>query len=175
MEPLTLQYLNEDDRAFGLAGMALAVAALNAADLISEVSIDAPDAMVSFSHEYYFSGNPSISPKATWSNMIRNFQVTSAMAVANLFSRSLVRLHTQVPDELLNELHSTILEEGRESCALDEDEVEDIYRRVLTYNRRIFGNPRLHPSIAMFAGTISRRRTLSGREIEEELRMLQLL
>ena len=175
METLTLQYLNEDDRAYGLAGMALTVAALNASELISQISIDTPDAMVSFSHEYYFCGSLSISPKATWSNMIRNFQITSAMAVANLFSRSMVRLGTPVPQELLDELHSTIIEEGCDSCALEEDEAEGIYTKVLLYNRRIFGNPRLHPSISDFARTISRRRTLSGREVEDELRMLQLL
>lgn len=175
MESLTLQYLNEDDRAYGLAGMTLAVAALNASELISEVSIDAADAMVSFSHEYYFAGSPSISPKATWSNMLRNYQVTSAMALANIFARSLVRLNSGVPEALLNELHDTIIEEGQDSCALEPDEAEEIYRKVLTYNRRIFGNTRLHPAISMFAGTISRRRTLSGREIEEELRMLELL
>lgn len=175
MQTLTLQYLNEDDRAYGLAGMVLSAAALNASELISEISIDSPETMVTFSHEYYFNGSPVISPKATWSNMVRNFQVTSAMTLANIFARSLVRMKSSVPTQLLTSLHDAIMEEGTGSCDLDTDEVENIYNRVLSYNRRIFGNPRLHPAISEFASVISRRRNLSGREIEEELRILQLL
>lgn len=170
-----MHYLNEDDKAYGLAGMVLSVAALNASDLIAAVSLDAEDNMVAFSHEYYFCGSPSISPKATWENTLRNYKVTSAMAVANLFARAMVRLHTSVPEELLSQIHEIILDEGKRELDLEKDEAESVYNRVLSYNRRIFGNTRLHPSIALLAGTISRKRTLSGREIEEELRLLQLL
>ncbi len=64
-EELTLEYTNEDDRAYGLAGMAISVAALDAFDRIAEVSLDGDDdTMVEFSNEYYFSGSPSISPKS---------------------------------------------------------------------------------------------------------------
>ena len=34
---LTLTYLNEDDRVYGLAGMAISLAALNALDRLAEV------------------------------------------------------------------------------------------------------------------------------------------
>lgn len=170
-----LAYLNEDDRAYGLAGMAISVAALNASELIAEISIDSPGTMVTFSHEYYFTGSPSISPKATWTNMLRNFQVTSAMVLANIFARSLVRMKTPVSDEMLAALHDAIVDEGKQSCSLEDDEIEVIYRKILSYNRRIFGNPRLHEPISRFASSISRKRTLSGREIEEELHQLQLL
>lgn len=36
-EALTLTYLNEDDRAYGLAGMAISLAALDALDRISSI------------------------------------------------------------------------------------------------------------------------------------------
>ncbi len=172
---MTLQYLNEDDRAYGLAGMAISLAAFNAMDRVAEVTLDTDGPMVTFSNEYYFSGSPSISPKATWHNLIQNFRITSAMAIANLLSRSVVRMKTDVPGDIMETLRTTIILEGQESCSLEEDEIEELYRDTLSYSRRIFTNPRLHPAIDEFARVLSRRRTLSGREIAEELHMLQLI
>ena len=69
---LTLAYLNEDDRAYGLAGMMISLASLNAIDRVAEICLDSDGPMVEFSHEFYFQGSPSISPKATWDNLHRN-------------------------------------------------------------------------------------------------------
>ena len=175
METLTLRYQNEDDRAYGLAGMAIAIAALDAIDRVAEISLDADGPMVSFSHEYYFSGSPSISPKVSWNNLLHNFYITSSMAISNLMARSLVRLHQDLPKKLLEEVHSEMRTEGKDTCSLEEDEVDRIYNRSVTGMRRIFANPRLHPAIDEFAGTLSRRRHLSGTEIYDELRILRLI
>ena len=102
---VTLAYQNEDDRAYGLAGMAISLAALNAIDRVAEVSLDAEGPMVSFSHAYYFAGSPSISPKATWDNLIQNFHITTAMVMANVLSRSLVRMKREAPRQILDEIH----------------------------------------------------------------------
>lgn len=173
---LTLAYLNEDDRAYGLAGMAISLAAFNAMDRVSEVSLDITDGpMVTFANAYYFSGSPSISPKSTWRNLIDNYRITSAMAIANLMSRSMVRLKQEVPQDLLSALHDSIVAEGRETCSLEDDEIEELYSGTMAYSRRIFANPRLHPAIDQFARILARRRTLSGREINDELHLLQLI
>lgn len=172
---IKLQYSNEDDRAYGLAGMAISLAALDAFDRVAEISLDGDDTMVEFSNEYYFSGSPSISPKSTWSNLVQNFHITTSMAVSNLMSRSMVRMHRDIPMEILGTLHKEVVEEGKESCGLEEDEVDALFNRALSYSRRIFANPRLHPAIEEFVRIISRRRTLSGREIHDELRLLQLI
>ncbi|MDE6017856.1 MAG: hypothetical protein K2G85_03465 [Muribaculaceae bacterium] len=173
---LNLAYSNEDDRAYGLAGMAISLAALNAFDRIAEVNLDGDDGlMVEFSNEYYFSGNPSISPKSTWDNLVQNFHITASMVISNVMSRSLVRMHRDVPMELLGAIHEEILKEGRDTCGLEDDEIDALFNRTLSYSRRIFANPRLHPAIEEFAGIISRRRSLSGNEIRDELRLLQII
>ncbi len=174
-QPLTLAYAGEDDRAYGLAGMAITLAALNAIDRVAEVSMDTDGPMVSFSNEYYFSGSPSISPKATWDNLVQNFHITSAMVLSNLMARAIVRMKEEVPPALLSEVHERILEEGRDTCALEDDEIDSLFNKTLSYTRRIFGNPRLHPAIGEFARVLSQRRVLSGREIIDELRMLQII
>lgn len=174
-DKLTLAYLNEDDKAYGLAGMAISLAALDAIDRIAAVSLDADGPMVSFSHEYYFTGSPSISPKSTWNNLIHNFYITSAMVVSNVMARSLVRLGSEVPGEILDLIHKEMEAEGSETCSLDPDEVDTLYRKTTTGMRRIFANSRLHPAIEEFVRTLSRRRTLSGMEIYDELRSLRLI
>lgn len=174
-DTLTLTYLNEDDRTYGLAGMAISLAALDAIDRIAAVSLDSEGPMVTFSHEYYFSGSPSISPKSTWNNLIHNFYITSAMVVSNVMARSMVRLGTEVPEDLLDTIHREMLAEGQDLCSLDEDEVDSLYRRTTTGMRRIFANRRLYPAIEEFVRTLSRRRSLSGTEIFDELRALRLI
>lgn len=174
-EIFTLSYLNEDDKAYGLAGMAISLAALDAMDRVAEVSLDNTGPMVTFSNQYYFSGSPSISPKATWDNLLHNYYVTSAMVISNVMARSLVRLRRDVPSDVMKKIHEEIAEEGRDVCSLEDDEIETIYDKTRSYMGRIFRNPRLHPAIEDFARTLSRRRSLSGNEIIDELRALSLI
>ena len=174
-EKLTLTYLNEDDRAYGLAGMAISLAALDAMDRVAGISLDSDGPMVTFSHQYYFPSSPAISVKANWDNLLHNFYITSAMVLSNVMARSMVRMHKPVPSELMNEIYSEIALEGKETCSLEEDEIRNIFSRTSSYMRRIFNNPRVTPAIDDFARTISRRRSLSGNEILEELRLLQII
>lgn len=171
---LTLNYSNEDDRAFGLAGMTISLASLDAIDKVVGISLDADGPMVTFSQEYYYSLSPAVSPKMVWENLIRNFHLTASMVVANVLARSLVRLGEEAPKEVMDKVYSEIEQEGLETCGLEKDEVESFYNRIFMQNRRIFGNPRLRPAISELASMISRKRTMSGLEIRDELNYLQL-
>ncbi len=172
-EDINIYYENEDDRAFGLAGMAVTIASLDAIDRIAEIWLDSDGPMISFSNDYYFSGSPSISPRVAWENLINNFNLTASMAVGNVMARSLVRLGREIPSEVMDTLRRTVIEEGMNSCALEEDEVNALLSRSLMRANRIFRNPRLHPAVKALAGVISRRRRLSGHELEDELNLLQ--
>lgn len=174
-DTFTLTYLNEDDRAYGLAGMAISLAALDAIDRVISVSLDAEGPMVKFAGGYFFSSSPSVSPKAVWSNMVHNFYITSAMVVSNVMARSMVRRETDVPAEVLDRIHAEMLADGADICSLEPDEVDSLYRKTTGGMRRIFANPRLQQPIAEFARTLSRRRTLSGSEIYDELHALRLI
>ena len=171
----SLSYQNEDDSAYGLAGMMVALANLDAIDRVSTVSMDAAGPMVEFSHEYYFSGSPSISPKSTWDNLVENFHITTSMVVGNILARSLVRLKEDAPEDILKEVYEMVEEEGRDTCSLEDDEIERLYDHALSRAMRVFRNPRVHPAIDEFARVISLKRSLSGREIFDELHLLQLI
>lgn len=172
---MTLTYLNEDDRAYGLAGMVISLASLHAIDRVAEVWLDADGPMVEFSHRYYFPGSPSISPKTSWDHLVQNFHLTTSMVVANVLARSVVRLKEEVPSEVMDEIYTVVEREGRDTCSLEDDEIENLYNNALQRARRLFHNPRLHPAIDEFARLISRRRRLSGMEIADELHTLQLI
>lgn len=107
-QKLTLAYQNEDDKAYGLAGMVISLASLRAIDRVAEVSLDAEGPMVEFSNEFYFQGSPSISPKATWDNLVSNFHITTAMVISNIMARSVVRLKEDTPDDLLKQIYSEV-------------------------------------------------------------------
>jgi hypothetical protein len=171
---LTLHYSNEDDRAYGLAGMTISLAVLDAIDRVVGISIDSDGPMVDFSQEFYCSLSPAVSPKSVWDNLLRNYHLTASMVVSNVMARSLVRLGEEVPKDILDSIYSEIETEGRESCGLEEDEVKAMYNKILSQNRRIFLNPRMHPAVDRLASVISRRRTLSGGELRDELHLLQL-
>lgn len=171
----SLKYRNEDDRAYGLAGMLYSLGTLDGLDTVAEVYLDSAGPMVTFSHSYYFSGSPSISPKATWENLVRNFHLTSVMAVSNVLARTLVRDHENPPQDILDELYEVISAEGREECSLEDDEIKNFYDRVHNYGLRLFGNPRVHPALRDLTSILARYRRLSGREVREQLEYLQLI
>ena len=171
----SLTYQNEDDRAYGLAGMMVALANLDAIDRVATITIDTEGPMVEFSHAYYFSGSPSISPKSTWDNLVENFHITTAMIVGNILSRSLVRLKEEAPQDVMQEVYSQVEEEGRDTCSLENDEIQRLYDHAYSRTMRVFRNPRVHPAIDEFARILSLKRSLSGREVLDELHLLQLL
>ena len=167
--------MNEDDRAYGLAGMMVALANLDAIDRVATITIDTDGPMVEFSHAYYFSGSPSISPKSTWDNLVENFHITTSMVVGNVLARSLVRLKTDAPEDIMHKIYEQVQEEGKDTCALEEDEIEGLYNHALTRAMRVFRNPRVHPAIEELARILSLKRSLSGREVIDELHLLQLI
>lgn len=172
---MTLEYLNEDDRAYGLAGMAVALAALDAIDRVVEFSLDSDGPMVIFSNEYFFNSSPAVSPKAVWENLMRNFHITASMVISNVMARSMVRMHEDVPQDILKSIYEEIEAEGKETCGLEEDEVKSFYDRTFYSQRRIFANPRLSPAISELASVFSRKRRLSGMELQDELALLNLV
>jgi hypothetical protein len=170
-----LAYRNEDDRCYGLAGMAISLATLDAIDRVVEISIDAKGPMVTFSNEFFWGSSQSASPKASWQRLMQNYQITTSLALANVLSRCLIRDKGSDPAEMLAELMPVIKAEGREVCELEDDEIHNFYDNTLMRANRIFSNRRIYPVVDELARILARRRTLSGREIAEELHYLRLI
>jgi hypothetical protein len=172
---MTLQYKDDDDRAYGLAGMAISLAALDAIDVVTSVSLDNDGPMVTFSEEFYLIGSPSISPKIRWNNMLHNLYITSAMVISNLMARSLTRDGKEIPSNVQKEVRQQIAREGKEICQLEEDEIEQLFMKTQHHMHQIFSNRMLRPAIGEFAKRITQRRTLSAHEIVDELESLHII
>lgn len=168
----SLAYRNEDDKAYGLAGMIITLSSLDALRLVQSVSLDASGPMVQFSDEYYHLSSPLLSPKSVWKALERNFYITSAMVVGNMMARSLVRDGELVPDALLKQVRTTMETEGSESLSLDADEVDSLYQHLMRRNVQIFHNPRLHPKVHELSRRLAQVRTLSVGDILSELEKL---
>lgn len=169
-----LAYRNEDDRCYGLAGMAISLASLDAIDCVAEVSIDAKGPMVTFANEFYWGGAQNVSARASWQHLMHNYQITASLALANVLSRCLVRDRGADPAQMLAGLKPVIKAEGKEVCELEDDELDVFYENMLNRMTRIFANRRLHPVIDEFARILARKRHFSGREIAEEMHYLHL-
>lgn len=137
--PMTsLQYRDEEDKAFGLAGMIYSLGAVDGLDSVAEVSLDTDGPMVTFRHGYFFNGSPAVSPKSTWDNMLRNFHLTSVMVLSNLMSRTIVKDAEEPDSKLLQEIRDLFEEEGERECSLEKDELDALYDRILHYTMRLF-------------------------------------
>ena len=169
-----LAYINEEDRALGLAGMAISLASLDALDRVSEIFLDSEGPMVDFNHNYYLVSSPAASPKSVWNHILSNFHLTTSLVMSNVMARSLVRLGEEPGRDVMETIRSLVREEGAESCSLDEEEADMIFNRSLMQSKRLFLNARLYPAIRELADVFTRRRRLSAMDLAEELDLLRL-
>lgn len=175
-----LAYRSEADRAYGLAGMTISLASLEALGDVASVSLDAPGPMVAFSTAFFYGSSQSASPKALWQRLLRNYQVASSLVVGNVLARCLVQPSGTPgvqadPTDMLDEAYKGIEADGRDICQLEDDEVRAFYSDTLMRQRRLFANTRLHQPLRTLVDILRERRTLSGREIAEELHYLRIL
>ena len=62
-----MKYRDELDKSYGVAGMALGLSVFDAADLFTSITLDGdgPGA-IEFTPEFFFAGNPRLSPRGSW-------------------------------------------------------------------------------------------------------------
>lgn len=167
-------YQNDNDRAYGLAGMAISMASLDALDRINGIFLDAEGPMIEFAGAYYYPSSPAVSAKAVWNHLLSNFHLTTSVVVANIMARTIVLGGRMPSAQDLEEVREVVRQEGRDTCSLDEEESDVLFDKVLRHNLSLFENPRLHPVVSQLAEVITRRRRLSVFDLEEELELLRI-
>lgn len=172
----SLKYSDENDRCYGATGMAIGLMVFDGEDMLASISIDGnPNEMVEMSPDFYFAGNPGVSAKTAWNQMLKNYNVGLGMIMANLLCRNLVKDRRQLPSEMHDFLHDLAREEGHESCSLDDDEIDRIFDKNLSYLNRVFTHRGVQSVAHDFASTLLSRRTLSRLDVLEQLSALQML
>ena len=171
-----LSYIDEKDKSYGLAGMAISLVALDGEEFLNGMSIDAPVGEgVDLSQNFYFIGNPRFSAKIAWNEMLKHLQLSSGMVISNVRCRNYVQHRHKLSSELIEALKEFIREEAKENCSLDEDERDMLFEKSLRYFARLFSYSRVHDIAHEFAETIVKQRRLSSREIIEQLSQLSMI
>jgi len=167
------KYANEEDRSYGLTGMAVSVVVWDAEHLLGAVNLDAAGGEgMEMTPEFYFSGNPGLSAKAAWGSMVEHFQLSTAMMVANVMCRRYVYEGGGIAPDMRRRMLDYAVEEGREACSLDDDETLRMFDKCYTYCHRVFNHPGVQQVVRDFASALRSRRRLTRAEVAEELRAL---
>lgn len=170
-----MKYRDEEDKCYGVAGMAIGLNIFEADDLLTEVTIDADgiDCM-RFTQDFYFTGSPRLSASKSWHHIYSHYQVSMGLAIANALCRKMVLDRGVLDKKRRNELLDAAVADGNALCQLDRDEVEPLFEKSYSYLMRVFGNHDIQHAIAAFVKQLRQRRSLTRGEVAELLHELNL-
>ncbi len=172
----TIKYIDDTDRCYGLTGMAMGIVIWDREDLLTAIDLDAePDSMMEFSPYYYFAGNPRMSARFAWNQIVDHYRLSMGLLMANVLCRSYVRDQKQISRDTLDLMKEYLVEEGRATCSLDDDEINVLFDNQLAYLHRLFSHPGVRRVASEFADDLSRRRRMTVGEVVEGFRPLAML
>ena len=172
---IVMKYRDELDKSYGIAGMVLGLSVLDANDLFTAVTLDGDAAgSIRFTPEYFFAGNPRLSPRGAWQYILSHYRISVGLAIANALCRRMVLDNERVDDQLRDELFNAAFDDGRNYCQLERDEVEPIFDDAFDNMKRLFGDTRVRKAMDAFADALQQRRTLSHIDVGDILQQLNL-
>ena len=176
VEKKIMKYRDELDKSYGVAGMALGLSVFDAEDLFTAVTIDAegPEC-IQFTPEFFFAGNPRLSPRGAWKYILGHYRISVGLAVANALCRRMVLDNDKVDDKLRDQLFNAAYDDGRDYCQLERDEVEPIFDEAFENLTRLFADSRVRKAMDAFADALQQRRTLSHIDVNDILQQLNII
>jgi hypothetical protein len=171
-----MKYRDELDKSYGVAGMALGLSVFDAADLFTSITLDGdgPGA-IEFTPEFFFAGNPRLSPRGSWQYMLGHFRISVGLAVANALCRRMVLDNDKADQQLRDQLLNAACDDGRDYCQLERDEVQPIFDEAFENMSRLFADSRVRKAMDSFADALQQRRTLSHIDVVDILQQLNLI
>ena len=171
-----MNYGDELDKSYGVAGMALGLSVFDAADLFTSITLDGdgPGA-IEFTPEFFFAGNPRLSPRGSWQYMLGHFRISVGLAVANALCRRMVLDNDKADQQLRDQLLNAACDDGRDYCQLERDEVQPIFDEAFENMCRLFADSRVRKAMDSFADALQQRRTLSHIDVVDILQQLNLI
>jgi len=171
-----MKYRDELDKSYGVAGMALGLSVFDAADLFTAVTLDGdgPEC-IKFTPEFFFAGNPRLSPRGAWQYILGHYRVTVGLAIANALCRRMVLDNERADQHLRDQLFDVACDDGRDYCQLERDEVQPIFDEAYDNMVRLFADTRVRKAMDHFADALQQRRTLSHIDVTDILQQLDLM
>ena len=166
MDNTALKYKDESDRSLGLSGMAIAIYACDGERFLAGIDVDAPSGNgLALTQEFSFDGNPCLSAKLAWKEMIRQYELATAMLIGNAMCRWYVGRGKRLDSTVERAMRSLVDDEGRRTCELDVDETHRLYEKTFMFLERLFTHAVVADTARRFASTLRERRSLSAAEI----------
>lgn len=174
-KPIVMKYRDELDKSYGAAGMVLCLSVFDANDLFTAVTLDGDGpGCIQFTPEFFFAGNPRLSPRGAWQYILGHYRISVGLAVANALCRRMVLDNEKVDKKLRDELFNAAFDDGRNYCQLERDEVESIFDEAFYNMTRLFSDSRVRKAMDSFADTLQRHRRLSHIDVIDFLQQLNL-
>ena len=109
--------------------MVLGLSVFDANDLSTGISIDgdSDSSCISFTPDFYFRGNPRLSAKDSWQCLYSHYQISMGLVISNVLCRKMLLDHGVLDAETRKALLDVLCEEGKETCQLERDEVEQVF------------------------------------------------
>lgn len=175
-KPIVMKYRDELDKSYGVAGMVLGLSVLDAADLFTAVTLDGEGAgCIQFTPEFFFAGNPRLSPRGSWQYILGHYRITVGLAIANALCRRMVLDNEHADQRLREQLFDVACDDGRDYCQLERDEVQPIFDEAFNNMKRLFADQRVRKAMDYFADALQQRRTLSHIDVTDILQQLNLM
>ena len=167
-------YTDEDDKCYGLTGMVISLNVLEHDDMLQEITLDSENGdSITFTPDFYFYSNPRFSAKIAWNEMLKQYQTLTGLIVGNILCRYQVKRGRPITSSLRDEMRALVVEEGRDLCQLEDDEISMVFDKTLDFMENVYCNSSVHRLACALADTIKKRRTLSGHEVRDELQILR--
>lgn len=175
-KPLVMKYRDELDKSYGVAGMALGLSVFDAVDLFTAVTLDGDGpGCIQFTPEFFFAGNPRLSPRGAWQYILGHYRISVGLAIANALCRRMVLDNERVDQQLRERLLDAACEDGRDYCQLERDEVEPIFEEAFDSMAKLFADSRVRKAMDAFADALQQRRTLSHIDVTDILQQMNLI
>ncbi len=171
-----MKYRSEEDKSYGVAGMALGLSVFEMGDHYASITIDADGLdCIRFTPDFFFTGNPRVPAKASWKQLCSNYRVSVGLVLADAICRKMVLDHGYVNRKLRQQLLEAARTEGNDSCQLESDEVESLFDTDFSHLVKVFSNSSVHQAIAELARRLAETRSMSRFDVEEILHDFDLI
>lgn len=173
MSTSALTYADETDRTYGMAGTAIALVLWDGEPMLAAVSLDNPAGSgIEFTPIFGFAGNPRLTASLAWRELIKQFELSSAMIMGNAMCRAYVGNSRPLSSATTAALRALIRDEGREVCQLEDDEIEMVYNKTFRYLDRVFTHGGVAQVARSFAEKLANKRRMTAAEVFDELSVL---
>lgn len=173
---LDFKYKDEQDKCYGITGVAMSVVIWDVENLISAVYLDSDaEKTITYTPQLKLEGNAGISPQNVWNKNVEDFRLSMGMILSNVLCRTYVYENKFINHKTKQHIFDYFIEEGKNECDLERDEVEALLVKNYDYLHRIFSHPEIQRIAHDFARLLTSRRHLSQVEIIEALQPLNML